>query len=931
MKIRKLILWAIMLLMVSSSCKKDEDPNLTSFKINKESEKVEVDTTEAVISGTYEYPGKVDRINIRVGISDQLFGSDVYEAEMNGKAYSVRLTNLLPGTLYYYRYEVDFGSNEEYLTDIYSFVTLSATPVVRTMEVLALDSTTFRVKCEVLTGGGQEVTERGICWNNYGDPTMDDETLQHSSAGLGQYTIRMENLALCKKYYVRAYAKSAAGMGYGEVMEFETASVPGMPVTISLDCNPLEGGTTEGEGVYTSGSQCTVTATANPSYTFINWTENGVQVSSDAEFTFDVTVERYLVANFTNQAFVITTQVDPLDGGNVTGAGGYNNGDECVLNATPKFGYNFVKWTKNGSAVSTNSQYSFTVTESATYVAHFQEQAPSNYTVNVSANPSNGGTVTGGGSFNHGQTCTVQASPSEGYSFANWTDEGDVVSSNAGYTFTVTGNRSLVANFVEQQENQYTITVSANPNEGGSVSGGGNYAAGQPCTLTATANSTYAFARWMKNGSEVSTSSTYTFTVTESAQYVAEFLGVPSIEIEVINRSKTSITTKTKVSNFVASSITEKGICYGQSPDLTYYSHETIPYSGNDNEFFVDITGLTPGDRYYMRAYVKSNEGVSYSSVIDTLTVYPWYYVTDIPGQSRTQSFSFAIGSKAYIGTGVYQNYMYLEDMWEYDTETGVWTQKADYPEGKVRGPMAFTLNGKAYVGLGYRENSTNDGEKMDSFYEYDPVSNSWTRKHDYPGGWEGYNSRDAVVLNGKGYYFTEITSWVPGAGNDRGVNLYEYDPNSDRWTFVNSLIYGGYWYNEHITAEAIGSNLYAFFRNHDGNWGRDGVAFYQYNMEYNTWVEKPCSIPLIYTKMESFVMGDCFYLFSGNLYAGVHNNIVYKYNPVSETWMENAISEPKIFRFNPVNLMINGKLYYGGGDNDGNQRSLWVYDPSLE
>ena len=440
----------------------------------------------------------------------------------------------------------------------------------------------------------------------------------------------------------------------------------------------------------------------------------------------------------------------------------------------------------------------------------------------------------------------------------------------------------------------------------------------------------------MKNGVEVSTSSTYTFTVTESAQYVAEFLGVPSIEIEVINRSKTSITTKTKVSNFVASSITERGICYGQSPDLTYYSHETIPYSGNDNEFFIDITGLTPGDRYYMRSYVKTNGEFNYSPVIDTLTVYPWYYVTDIPGQSRTQSFSFAIGSKAYIGTGVYQNYMYLEDMWEYDTETGVWTQKADYPEGKVRGPMAFTLNNKAYVGLGYRENGTNEGEKMDTFYEYDPMSNSWTRKHDYPGGWDQYDNRDAAVLNGKGYYFTGEPMDKSGGTNTRGwgVNLYEYEPSSDRWTLISTLTepYYGYWYSCHISAEAIGSHLYVYTRNHDGNWGRDGVAFYQYNMEYNTWVGKNCEIiPLTYTKMESFVMGGCFYLFSGNLYGAVHNNIVYKYNPVSETWMENAISEPKIFRFNPVNLMINGKLYYGGGDNDGNQRSLWVYDPSLE
>jgi N-acetylneuraminic acid mutarotase len=82
---------------------------------------------------------------------------------------------------------------------------------------------------------------------------------------------------------------------------------------------------------------------------------------------------------------------------------------------------------------------------------------------------------------------------------------------------------------------------------------------------------------------------------------------------------------------------------------------------------------------------------------------------------------------------------------------------------------------------------------------------------------------------------------------------------------------------------------------------------------------------------MESFVMGDNLYMFSGNLSGGVHNNTVYKYYPETNTWTDNEVSNPKIFRYNPVNLMIANKLYYGGGDNNGNQTSLWVYDPSLE
>lgn len=67
------------------------------------------------------------------------------------------------------------------------------------------------------------------------------------------------------------------------------------------------------------------------------------------------------------------------------------------------------------------------------------------YQVSVSATA--GGTATGGGSFLEGSTCTVSATPNTNYTFANWTENGSVVSSLQNYSFTVTGNRSLVANF----------------------------------------------------------------------------------------------------------------------------------------------------------------------------------------------------------------------------------------------------------------------------------------------------------------------------------------------------------------------------------------------------------------------------------------------------------------------------------------------------
>ena len=188
------------------------------------------------------------------------------------------------------------------------------------------------------------------------------------------------------------------------------------------------------------------------------------------------------------------------------------------MTATPASNYNFVRWTKNGSQVSTNPTYTFTVTESAAYVAHFELQS---FTVSVSANPTNGGTVTGGGTFNYGQNCTVTASANQGYNFVNWTEGGNVVSTNANYYFTVTANRTLVANFTLQT---VQITANVDPAVGGTASGGGTYNYGDVVTVTVETNEDYAFQNWTENGSVVSEERTYTFTATTNRILVANLM-----------------------------------------------------------------------------------------------------------------------------------------------------------------------------------------------------------------------------------------------------------------------------------------------------------------------------------------------------------------------------------------------------------------------
>lgn len=70
------------------------------------------------------------------------------------------------------------------------------------------------------------------------------------------------------------------------------------------------------------------------------------------------------------------------------------------------------------------------------------------YTIALSAEPAEGGTVEGGGEVTHGQVVTVTATSGTGYTVGNWTEDGDVVSTEANYNFTATADRNLVAHFV---------------------------------------------------------------------------------------------------------------------------------------------------------------------------------------------------------------------------------------------------------------------------------------------------------------------------------------------------------------------------------------------------------------------------------------------------------------------------------------------------
>jgi M6 family metalloprotease-like protein len=287
---------------------------------------------------------------------------------------------------------------------------------------------------------------------------------------------------------------------------------------INTISNPIEGGATTGGGLYDYGTQATVNALPAQGYNFINWTEDAITVNNNPEYSFNVTGNASLVANFELQQLTVQTESNPGEGGTTLGAGTYDFGSLVQVEAIPEDGYTFVNWTRAGEIIATTSLYSFVIETDQHLIAHFNLTLPE-YTLQLSASPSAGGSVTGSGTFAAGSQQTVTAMANTGWIFKHWTENGQVVSSNAAYTFTLNSNRTLIAIFLQQ----FNILATASPAEYGYTEGQGIYPEGDSIVLNAYANSGFIFEKWTENDIEISNSPQMNLVVTGTHEFVAHF------------------------------------------------------------------------------------------------------------------------------------------------------------------------------------------------------------------------------------------------------------------------------------------------------------------------------------------------------------------------------------------------------------------------
>ncbi|HPD39785.1 MAG TPA: hypothetical protein PK411_15675, partial [Mesotoga infera] len=160
-------------------------------------------------------------------------------------------------------------------------------------------------------------------------------------------------------------------------------------------------------------------------------------VNVDGDKTVDVTLSNklYTLSIEVTGEGTVTKNLDKPE---------YTHGEEVQLTAIPDAGWSFTNWT--GDLTGSDNPKAIVMDQNRSVTATFTRNQ---YTVNLFAEPQEGGTAAGGGVYFYGDEATITAQASDCYLFTGWYEDGLLVSESAEYSFTVDGDRELEARFAK--------------------------------------------------------------------------------------------------------------------------------------------------------------------------------------------------------------------------------------------------------------------------------------------------------------------------------------------------------------------------------------------------------------------------------------------------------------------------------------------------
>jgi N-acetylneuraminic acid mutarotase len=301
-----------------------------------------------------------------------------------------------------------------------------------------------------------------------------------------------------------------------------------------------------------------------------------------------------------------------------------------------------------------------------------------------------------------------------------------------------------------------------------------------------------------------------------------------------------------------------------------------------------------------------------------------WVQAGYFDGQPRSGAVQFVIDNIAYVGLG-YDGDDYFTDFYGYDVDRGLWIDIAPFPGDARERAVAFAINGKAYVGLGY--NRDLDVEEMKDFWEYNPLTNTWSSIADFKG---------TARYNAVGFAIGE-TGYV-GTGYDGDYyrsDFFSYNPETDAWVEIASFPGG-----KREEALTIVYNNKAYFATGRNNgvytsdiWIFDPIQESwdevtpdddeDYYDDFNAAVRRYSAV--------GFVLNDKLYIATGITSTGAASSSVYEYNPANGEWDEKTSFEGSERTLANAFVIANRGFIGLGQNNSRRWDDVWEFFPDAE
>ena len=357
---------------------------------------------------------------------------------------------------------------------------------------------------------------------------------------------------------------------------------------VTVQIGALEPVQTDGNGYY-------VVAMANATSLGTDWTitisksgyksavYTGVQSVAGQARQYDFTLEALPALS------AVVLIASPPDGGQVTGAGLYENGTSVTVTATALPDYRFVNWTEDGVEVCKSESYTFTVAGDRSLVANFVAYPR---TAKPEISPA-------GGAFKASAQVTISCA-TPGATITYTTDGSEPAADSTVYleplVFTVpttlkarafaAGCRpSEVATATFDVTPVYSLVAKASPLGSGTFRGEGVFLSGTKVMIKAIPNEGYAFVHWTRDEVPVSTQASYMFTITDNTILVAHFEPLDPCRVTTVASPAeagstsgggkfpigTSLTVKATANpGYVFVNWTEDGVPVSVSPDYRF-------------------------------------------------------------------------------------------------------------------------------------------------------------------------------------------------------------------------------------------------------------------------------------------------------------------------------------------------------------------------